>query len=165
MKNKVYSDSVSTLVGKGAAPRGSADAFSLVEVTIALGITSFAVVVVLGLLPVGLSSMVASKREFTISQIRQEMAADMAIRPFTAGATTYPTLWFDYDGLPTNEAGAYYTVTVAASGEAPVFPGSTGSTTLRSSLKSVDVDVQERYSPAAAPRTTHLSVQHLNAGR
>lgn len=57
--------------------RSPQDAFSLVEVTIAFGIVAFAVVVVIGLLPVGLSASQEGSAEEAATEILSAAAADI----------------------------------------------------------------------------------------
>lgn len=135
-------------------------AFSLVEITIAMGITTFAVVAILGLLPVGLTSMGASKKEFTVAQIKQGVESDLAITPY---GTNPPTSYFDCDGVPLpSSVGAYYTVTFPTSG-APSFPGSTVSTSMTNSLREVTMLISPQYASASAIMTN--TVHQLNVGR
>lgn len=60
------------------------DAFSLIEVTMALGIASFGLLAIGGLLPVGLGSMKDSRDEAAAAKCLEQMA--IAIRGATLGA-------------------------------------------------------------------------------
>ncbi len=57
--------------------------FSLVEVTMALGITTFALVVILGLLPVGIGAQETSLNETTATNVATGIIADLRQVPST----------------------------------------------------------------------------------
>ena len=65
-------------------------AFSLVEVAIAIAITSFCLIALLGLLPVGLKTNEASIEQTAANGILSEIAADLRATPSTVpfGAAT-----------------------------------------------------------------------------
>lgn len=58
-------------------------AFSLVEVTMAIGIVSFAILSVLGTMSVGLSTVRDAKKETTSAQIAAQIGSGMSQTPFT----------------------------------------------------------------------------------
>lgn len=68
--------------------------FSLVEVTIALGIVSFAFVTLLGLMPVGLNVMRQAMDSTTEGMIVQQLAGQARMGAFTNLTTVY--------GIPSN---------------------------------------------------------------
>ena len=76
--------------------------FSLVEVTLALGLMSFAVTTVLALLPVGLSSIRQSIDETVRTQISQQIAADVLQAPFAS--VIDPIRYYDNEGFPVERA-------------------------------------------------------------
>lgn len=59
-------------------------AFSLIEVTVALGIASFALLAVAGLLPVGLNSVKSSREEAAAAKCLEQIS--IAVRGATLGA-------------------------------------------------------------------------------
>ncbi len=61
----------------------SRKAFSLVEVAIAMGLITFCMVAMLGLLPVGLSTFRAATEATIESQIVNQIASDAALMPFS----------------------------------------------------------------------------------
>jgi uncharacterized protein (TIGR02598 family) len=120
-------------------------AFSLVEVTISLGIVSFAVLSILGLLPTGLNTLRASMDETIRAQIMKSMAANAVIADFESlsnGSTNY----FDDEGiLVQNQNQAYYTVvTVPAD---PLFPGSASAPSLGEHLSTLNVEISRSPTP------------------
>lgn len=155
-------------------PRLLAAGFSLVEVSLALGIVSFAVVSVFGCLSVGVSTLRDANRDVTNAQIIAEVSSVLTQTPFAqlqtfvAGTTNSP-LYFDQAGrqlVSTTTggqapAGALYRVTLS-----PVFPNATGSTAakpypgaqtgLESSANSVQITVATAY--GATPATTSRAV-------
>ncbi len=58
-------------------------AFSLVEVTIAIGIISFGLVAIVGLMPVGLVTMRQAMDQTIEAQISQQMAGEASLMPFS----------------------------------------------------------------------------------
>lgn len=80
----------------------SRKAFSLVEVAIAMGLITFCMVAMLGLLPVGLSTFRAAMEATIESQIVNQIASDAALMPFSklsdfAGGSPY---YFNEEGSP-----------------------------------------------------------------
>jgi uncharacterized protein (TIGR02598 family) len=136
--------------------------FSLVEVTLSLGLVSFALVAMLGLLPTGLTTLRASMNQTVEAQILQSIASRAVISSFTNIASS--TLLFDDEGLPVNEQGkAYYTASLASGVAA--FPGSSNATALTNSLKTLRVDLVARPHPSAVGRTNSYSLQIANSGK
>lgn len=104
-------------------------AFSLVEVVLALGVISFAIVAILGVLPVGLQTGHSAQDETRAAQIAQAILASIASQapnqfdnvqvqlndnqnstvPLHLNATETATLYGDNDGklVPTLTAAAY----------------------------------------------------------
>ena len=94
-----------------------ASAFSLVEVVLALGVAAFALIAILGMLPVGVKTQQGSvnqtKANAVISQIIDDLRADVRLPPgqaskaqgqwsnlhgHWAAVATPDTLWFTNDG-------------------------------------------------------------------
>jgi len=96
-------------------------AFSLIEIVLALGIISFALVGIMGLFPVALKSALESQRETRAAYIARQLFSDLSTNPaFVASGTnislsgqripvdlttsgTY-TIYLDRDGFPTGTA-------------------------------------------------------------
>ena len=64
----------------------SINGFSLVEVTMALGIAAFALLAIFGLLPVGLNNNLASIRQTAATDLATAIIADMRQTPTAAAA-------------------------------------------------------------------------------
>lgn len=79
-------------------------AFSLVEIVLAIGICSFALLAMLGTLPIGLSSLQDSAARTVSSNIVRGMSAEFRQLDFstltTSTASNGGTLWFDAEGFP-----------------------------------------------------------------
>ncbi|MBE2204363.1 MAG: hypothetical protein IAE94_08510 [Chthoniobacterales bacterium] len=73
---------------------GNSRAFSLVEVTIALGLVSYAILALLGLFTIALSSSRDSMRETTLSQIALHAAS------IYDGTSATQTNSYSQDGIP-----------------------------------------------------------------
>lgn len=90
-------------------------AFSLVEVTLAIGIVSFAILSVLGTMSVGLSTVRDAKKDTTSAQIASQIGSGMSQTPFTNLATyaTKGPYFFDDSGRKLDSVkSATYSATV-----------------------------------------------------
>ena len=105
------------LLQKGRNIRG----FSLVEVVLAIGLTTFALLVMFSLMPVGLNTMQDTNRQIVESEIFNMMGAELTtvkyslLDDYTASASNFPA-YFDMDGLKlaaTDKARAVFTVKCA----------------------------------------------------
>lgn len=89
--------------------RGGKQGFSLVEVTIALGVTAFALVALFGMLPTGLNLFRSSMDTSIKSQIVQELNSEALLADFTdliELSKTDPQLrYFDDNGKDVTEIG------------------------------------------------------------
>lgn len=79
--------------------------FSLVEVVLALGICSFSMMAIVGMIPVGLSTFNDAMNTTVQSQIVQRLAGDVLLTDYSsltgsAGAPHY----YNEQGLPTSQA-------------------------------------------------------------
>jgi uncharacterized protein (TIGR02598 family) len=105
-------------------------AFSLVEVTLAMGIISFAMITMLGLIPSGLVSLRHAIDTTTESQIVQKISAESRLTKFSLLNTQYSgaTFYYDEDGtFLTNTPASAPAATrywVTATIVTPSFPGS-----------------------------------------
>jgi type II secretory pathway pseudopilin PulG len=101
--------------------RATQRAFSLVEVTLALGVMAFCLVAVLGLLPVGLANNRNSIQQTAATSILSSVAADLYA---TSGTVTQSsqyrvrlsgstTLYFDNTGTTQKNAALYQLSTIA----------------------------------------------------
>ena len=100
----------------------SATGFSLVEVTLALGIAVFCLVVVFGLMNVGINTSASSMEQTNASNILSAVAADLRATSTTAGAssTVYliPTpVNVQTGSTPAPSTTATYSKTLDASGQ------------------------------------------------
>lgn len=131
--------------------------FSLVEVTIALGIVGFAAVTVMALVPVGLKSLRNSIDQTVESQIGQQISSDILQTPFAQVGSF--TNYYDNEGFPVSKTNdAIFTAEITPSTNFS-YPGSEllGGLTipLTNSLKSLQVRVTTRESKNLSPRYQH----------
>lgn len=101
-------------------------AFSLVEVTLAMGLTSFALMAILGLMPIGFSSMRQAMDSTQESQIMREIRAKVQQTSFALLASSFSDreFFFAESGAPTTREAGDKRYTVKTSVESPVYPGS-----------------------------------------
>jgi len=109
---------------KTSDPKRSA--FSLVEVVLALGVASFSMISIFGLLPVGLSNSRGSTAQTGAMNLITSIAADIRSTPATAsisprysistGNTASQTFYFDEQGNITTglQTGSRYKVAIQA---------------------------------------------------
>jgi uncharacterized protein (TIGR02598 family) len=84
--------------------------FSLVEVTVALGVTAFCLVALFGLLPIGLKTNQNSISQTAAGNILSAVIADLRATPKNASSSiqygitfgTETTLYFDNEGKPSS---------------------------------------------------------------
>src|SRR6266496_4063891 len=92
-----------------------ASAFSLVEVTLAIGVAAFALIAVFGLLPVGVQTNRNATSQTAATNITAAVVADLRATPTTSSTSsqfaitfgTARTLYFDGAGQFTTSLSAY----------------------------------------------------------
>lgn len=144
--------------------RGKRSGFSLIEVTIALGVVTFAAVSILGLLPTGLVVMRRAMNQTVESQIVRSIAGQSVVANFT-NLTAGSPFYFDDEGqrIFTAEGSVY---TVSLSNTIPIFPGSTNaSANLSASLVNLRIEIVERRSQQALGITNVRTLQVANYGK
>lgn len=100
-------------------------AFSLVEVVLAIGVVSFAMMAMLGTLPVGLKSSQQSRSQVATANIARQLQGELQQLSFSSASTdtlTVQTLantpfYFTLEGTRTTDAAAaYYEASFAVAG-------------------------------------------------
>jgi len=115
-------------------------AFSLVEVTVALGIVTFAVVAVLGVIPTGMNTLRDATRDNVEAQIVRTVAGQLNAGTFTGLNTN---VYYDVDGVATADANlAVFTVSASNQTTAPSYPGSSNLKNLTNFLKTVRLGIK-----------------------
>lgn len=88
-------------------------AFSLVEVLVAIGLMTFALLIIFSLLPVGLSAMHEASRQIVETEIFNSLGAELASTPFDElaahRASRFP-VYFDNEGNESTADKAIFTV-------------------------------------------------------
>jgi len=141
----------------------------LVEVALSIGIVSFALLALLGVIPVGLSSLRESMDSTVESHIIRQIGAEALLTPYTQLETQLSGAIFYYDDEGTFLAKSptgrpdrtrYW---ASASLATPSFPGSDAAPNLMDSLKTVHITL--RTGPTTnAVTTKHYSIQVPNSG-
>ncbi len=103
-------------VWRGGDPQWKDPAFSLIEVTLALGILAFAILPLFGLLTIGLNSSHENSNRALKAQILGWVQGESASRTLAYQA------YFDESGIPTDDAGGRFKAAVTPKRIA--FPGS-----------------------------------------
>ena len=139
--------------------------FSLVEVVLAMGITSFALMGMLALLPIGLSTSHQAAEATTDAQIVQYVRNQLELTSFSSLSTWgNTTLYFDNQGLPAavSDPGRIYTVTFSV-GDVGINTGSgvTHPYAANAGGSTVQVNIANRTSPST---TNFFPIIVPNAG-
>ncbi len=147
--------------------------FSLVEVTMAVGLVSFAVITVIGLMPVGLAALHRAIDTTEEAQIVRQIDALAVLTPYSSlpGSFSGTTFYYDQDGelLATSTASApvaspaatrYWATTTVTT---PVYPGSTSTSALTGSLYTVHVQLMSGAS-SVATSTSFYNIEVPNSG-
>ena len=142
----------------------SGGGFSLVEVTISLGLVAFIAVSVIGLLPTGLSVMRNAMNQTVEAQIVRSIAGQSLVANYTNLTVGGPS-YFDHEGqVLSSGEGAIYTVTVSR--HLPVCPGSSGAPTgLSNSLTRLGIEIVHRRGPQDAGSTNLRTLYIANYGK
>ena len=100
--------------------------FSLVEVTLAIGIVSFGLLTVVGVIPVGMSTLRQAMDQTVEAQIVQKLNAEMTLTPFSQLAASFDGKFLYYNEVGeelASRTGARYEVTPKMGDAA--YPGGT----------------------------------------
>ena len=133
-------------------------AFSLVEVTIALGIASMAIVSVMGMMPIGLNTMREAMDQTTEAQILRQISTGASLYPFDRlgdYAAAGPYL-FTQDGTMQSSRNAQtrYSLTVIMTNA--TFPGSSNASNLSSNLAAILVETARGTGDIVTSRSTNV---------
>lgn len=79
--------------------RNAEAGFSLMEVTISLGIVGLVAIPLIGMLSVGLTSNRSSADRAVVSQIVDQMGREVEQSNFSSLPTVFPAAWFDEQGV------------------------------------------------------------------
>lgn len=129
--------------------------FSLIEVTLALGIVAFAMVPLLALIPAGLNASHASMENTAFTQLVAQISSDLQKLSFSeVDSYAGKTKVFDYNGVAlksVNDDAAIYKVTMKSL--APSYPGAERLSNIRNQFKQVEITVK----PAMADRVLYVT--------
>jgi uncharacterized protein (TIGR02598 family) len=114
--------------------RRSPRAFSLVELAIAVGIVTYSMLAILGVLSVGLRTMNDSSTQYGTTTIAQQIISELQLMPFSSSSNSSYSIatiggrqdYYTIEGAKTdNRMDSYFTVTFATN--SPAIPGGTSS--------------------------------------
>jgi len=144
--------------------KSSLSAFSLVEVTISLGIVSFALVTLMALLPVGLKTFIMSRDLTLEAQINQRLiteARQTSFSQLSVVAAQESTNYFDAEGNQTVLPAKYVyqpTVTITYSTNVVVNSGPGAPTAAAPTNAACVTVILTKISNPGAPVTTSFSI-------
>ena len=143
--------------------------FSLIEVTMAVGLVSFAVITVIGLMPVGLVALHRAMDSTEEGQIVREISSQALLTPYSQLTNNFSgtTFYYDEDGVfltnstaPRPGATRYWATTTVST---PVYPGSGGVTGITNSLYTVHIELMSGAT-AHATSSNSYNIQVPNSG-
>lgn len=132
--------------------------FSLVEVTLAIGIISFCLLTMLGLLPAGLSALRDAGQETAQSQIVQQISNKAQLMPredldeYVSDAPYY----FDETGLILDGNSPEARYEAALKLVKTVYPGHERALNLKESISTIRVDIKTLASRRISPHVIHV---------
>ncbi len=137
--------------------RRRSTAFGLVEIAMCLGIVSFVLLALLGLLSVGIGAGKSSREDTFAAGLGVNILADLKTVDY-ANLPPSSVTYYTYDGAATNiPSGAYYQCTTEAL--ASTMP----QTNAQSFSKRVKIEIVWPLTAPAAQRQTNLFETHLAA--
>ncbi|PTX99987.1 hypothetical protein DB346_19465 [Verrucomicrobia bacterium LW23] len=128
--------------------------FTLVEVTLSIGLLSFSLLALIGLVPSGLGALRDSLDQTTRAQIVQRISNDLALTDFSTISTA--PIYFDQEGQTLRSStGAHYRVDLYDT--APTLPGLTDTEQagLHSQLKCIRIGIQRTEGELQSATTVH----------
>ncbi|HSI86771.1 MAG TPA: Verru_Chthon cassette protein B [Candidatus Methylacidiphilales bacterium] len=150
-----------------AGRRTARAAFSLVEVTLAIGIISVSALAVVALLPLGLSTMRQAMDHTVEAQIATQLGSEATLTPFSALATKYDgkTTYYDAEGRRESALTSrtrYWAVTSLTNAG---YPGSAIPTAITNSVVTLRFDLISTPGGGAAFKSTNTyTIRVANSG-
>lgn len=125
--------------------------FSLVEVTIAIGIVSFAMVSILGLMPVGLSTMRQAMDQTTEAQLVRKISGEALLTPYAklGDYAAKSPFYFTAEGIPQRAMDDQTRYEVNLRSASTVYPGSSAESALSSSVTTLMIETVRRAGSGA----------------
>ena len=133
------------------------------EVVIALGLVSFSIIAILGLIPSGLNTLQDSAGETVKAQIMRGIAGAALTANFSQLAHSK---YFDNEGqaLADSDSDTYPRYTVNSTLSAPSFPGSANGN-FTSAFTALNVEIVFKAGTAATGRTNNYTLHIANSGK
>lgn len=144
--------------------------FSLIEVTLAIGVMSFALLALFGVMPVGMATLRDAMDRTTESQIVRQIGATALLMPYSdlSKELSGKTFYYDQEGTLLTQSpaarpeGTRYSA--QATLQAPSFPGSSSATNLTASLWSVRIALMTGPATSKTGSTNYYNIQIPNSG-
>ena len=136
------------------------EGFSLLEVVIALGLVSFSIIAILGLIPSGLNALQDSSGETIKAQIVRGIAGSALTANFSQLTTNN---YFDSDGQAA-DSNTYPRYAVNSTLSAPSFPGSANGN-FTSAFTALNVEIVFKAGTAATGITNNYTLHIANSGK
>jgi len=145
---------------KTPSPRVRRSGFSLVEVTIAIGIVAFAMVTLMGVIPIGLISTQDAMQQTARSHIIKQISSDLGMLPFAdMPAYLAANQFYDYEGNRLTGASTNSRIYIATMTDAlPSYPGSSNLANLDERFERVAIKIRRIAESTNAEFRTTISV-------
>jgi uncharacterized protein (TIGR02598 family) len=141
-----------------AGRRGQVRAFSLVEVVLALGVASFGLISMMGLLCVGVQTEHDAISTTTEAEIAQQLASELQLASYSVvSASPATNYYFTQEGFATNRANAVYFASVSA----PTVVTAPGSPNSSANMKKAVISIWSISSPH---QTNAIPIEIANNG-
>lgn len=138
--------------------------FSLIELTISIGIVAFAMMALIGVMPIGMAASQEAMRQTAHAHILGQISSDLGMMSFDdVDSYVSKDYFFDYEGQRVDTKGdSVFTVTLEPL--APNYPGVTELSDMGNRLQRVVVELRRTGAESDAnPARTALTV--VNSGR
>jgi uncharacterized protein (TIGR02598 family) len=143
-------------------------AFSLVEVVLALGVVSFAILSLVGLIAAGVIGLNQSMNASTVTMVSQSISSEVAMASYSNVTNSTSIFWqsfsparyYDMQGVQTNASSATYVVTLATvNSQVPGVQAQTGDVGQQLRAQIVNLHL------GGASATNNLCIWAVNNGR
>lgn len=140
----------------------SVQAFSLVEVVLALGIISFAMTTLMALLPVGLTTLRDSIETTVRADVIRQVAGELQQTPFSqiSGSTN---CYFSDEGVPTNAGSSFFMVNYTVNNNVKLLQKQDNTDYVNASLKQVEIYFYTKQDQVRVPmQASYTNVVYIH---
>lgn len=131
--------------------------FSLIEVTLALGVVGFALTAMIGLMPIGLTSLRSSMESSARADILRQLTSQFQETPFDSLTSSSAMLYYSDEGVPLDRSdGAFLGVTYEVCTNTPLLKDSSYNNSHLKAVKILFWTQADRAKVASAASMTNV---------